>query len=221
MAEILYLYCGPYVECRVGKTKTTCQRRLCANSQCELHVGGRWQPGDTCPTCGTSITEEVFVVEEDAVDPWEVEEKLDPALVQPFGRFASVLSNQGLHIWVGSETHEHTRDTVAQRHFSLREEMLAEIRPADIEQALMNFQETHAKDLDQLRIFYGPSNVTVKWGMINGSREYLTGMPMDSGLRKIVHSILHRNRDPYQRPSESTLKSSVSDTVAGSQGQEP
>ena len=77
---------------------------------------------------------------------------------------------------------------------------------------LADFQEYHAKGLDQLRGLYGSSNVTVKWGMVHGEREYLTGMPADSELRKTVHSILYKHRQRSRGQGKSKLKPLPSDT---------
>ena len=63
-----------------------------------------------------------------------MEEELAPVLVQPFGKFASVLSDRGIHIWVDGDTRERNRGSNGRQHFSSYSEMLKEIRPSDIEE---------------------------------------------------------------------------------------
>ena len=155
-------YCGPYVECKVQKTKASYPSRVCPNTACELHTVEPQANDKFCRACGSTIAEVTEEVEEDAVDSWELEEDFDGAMYQPFGGFMSKLSDQGIHIWVGNKD-----ETARPLAFYGGEESLTELQPKDVEAELKSFSRSYAKELSQLRAAYGSTNVAVKWGIIH------------------------------------------------------
>ena len=163
-----FTFCGPYVECRVQKTSTTFQVKTCPNTSCEQHLNEMFGRCDKfCPTCGSAIGEVTVEQEVDAVNSWELEEKLGCAMIQPFGDHAETLSEQGLHIWIGcgmaKGAADEDPDSVDDDD---DEESLREVRPDDLASELEKFSSSYKGELDQLRAAYGCDKVTVKWGVI-------------------------------------------------------
>jgi hypothetical protein len=161
-------YCGPYVECKVGKTTSTFAKSRCSNPACKQHTReSEGQRDKFCGQCGSAFETIAVEREVEAVDPYELQEKFGGVLWQPFGFFASELSEQGLHIWVGTKEDENKDD---QDNRSLvsdnEEESLREIQVADIGSELKQFHRTYAEELNRLRTVYGRANVKVKWGLV-------------------------------------------------------
>jgi hypothetical protein len=163
-----FTYCGPYVECKVGKTTSTFPKSRCSNPACKQHTReSEDQPDQFCGQCGSPFETVAVEREVETVDPYELQEKFGGVLWQPFGRFKDDLSEHSLHIWVGTKEDEDKDD---QGNRSLvsddEEESLREIQVADIGSELKQFHRTYAEELNRLRTVYGRANVTVKWGLV-------------------------------------------------------
>jgi hypothetical protein len=155
-------YCGPYVECKVQKTRKTFSALICSNSTCKHHTVNPYaSPGKFCKDCGSPIQEIDVEEEVDAVDWIDLQEDLG-SLSQAFGSFERELSDQGLHIWIG-----HVGGRNHGKVSRNGDESLTELHPSDIEAELTRFSQIHAKELDQLRAAYDSTNVTVKWGIVD------------------------------------------------------
>jgi len=150
----------------MSKTTSTYSERRCGNAECSERLRDiRHEDASFCKVCGSAIADIEVEVEVDEVEQWELEEELDGRLWRPFGDFAETLSAQGVHIWVVTAGLEEDK---AGRHLFVDDEneSLTEVRPADIESELKALSRTWKKELNLLRARYGPSNVSMKWGII-------------------------------------------------------
>ena len=155
------IWMGPFFRCVSPKKKTKVKHRACLTEGCqrqnirrnilELNLG-------FCPACGHAIGEVVEEKEGDAINRWDVAEKIKEVMMP------RVCPQSGDHCWFpnrpGDYPHEFWMDELREGACEITSDALT----ADMLWLGGQFHQT----IRVLREFYGEDNVRGVWGLFVG-----------------------------------------------------
>jgi hypothetical protein len=155
------IYVGPYARCIVRRVEAQRLHLTCPNAGCSKY--GSTLRTEFCDRCGARTESLPEFYTADAVDAWDVRERIDDRLRTPGGDgYMAWSREQGAHLWTpnigmpGRDMHLDSRVDFA----------LIDITPEQARDELTRFAAFFASELALFRELYGPNAVSGHWGII-------------------------------------------------------
>lgn len=154
-------YVGPYVRCAVGTKEEKQAYISCPNAECPNHGMALRTP--YCEKCGAKVQSLTRTFTAEAVDAWDVREKIDDRLTIPGGDAHMTWCEENhAHLWMPNVPTPWRDGHLEERaDFFLQEIQIGE--PAG---EMLAFADFFAPELTTLRATYGVNAVSIHWGII-------------------------------------------------------
>lgn len=154
-------YVGPYARCANGTKEENQQYISCPNADCENHQKALRTP--YCEKCGTKVQSLTRTFTAEAVDAWDVGEKIDDRLTTPGDDAHMTWSEENhAHLWMPNVSTPWRNGHLEER----ADFFLQEIQLGDCATEISAFADFFAPELTALRAAYGANAVSIHWGII-------------------------------------------------------